>query len=326
MDVAPIHRRAEASRANGAPPVRRLRRHGALIVICTATAFCTACAADDKPIAGVGPASKVIKSQSGFTFTEGPAVDGDGNVYFADIPANKIHKVDTDGKLTTFLERSQGSNGLMFDQKGRLIACQGHARRVVAIDVKTKELSVIADKYNGKPFNGPNDLVIDKVGGVYFTDPSFSHTRNQDKEGVYYVAADGTVTRVVDDQPQPNGVRLSPDEKTLYVLLSGRAALMAYPVERAGVLGKGKQLGTLSVAGDGMTVDTKGNLYLTQPRSRSIIVMSPEGRRLGEIKFPEAPASVCFGGKDMRTLYVTARTSLYTVNMEATGHRFAVPQ
>jgi len=251
---------------------------------------------------------------------------GRENVYFTDIPASKIYKVSPDGTLTTFLRRSRRANGLMLDRSGRLIACQGGAGRVVAIDVKTKNISVVADAYRGKPFNAPNDLVIDKVGGVYFTDPSFGPTMTQDREAVYYVAPGGEVTRLIDDQPQPNGVRLSPDEKTLYVLLSGRPALMAYPVQKPGVLGKGQ--GTWHAGqrrGDGMTVDTGGNLYLTQPARHSIAVMSPEGKTLGEITFPEPPASAGFGGKDMRTLYVTAKKSLYTVKMEATGHRFAAP-
>src|SRR5262249_6125328 len=158
-------------------------------------------------------------------------------------------------------------------------------------DVKTKKISVVADKYNGKAFNSPNDLVVDRSGGVYFTDPSFGRNPSQDKECVYYVSADGKVTRLVDDQAKPNGVLLSPDEKTLYVLLSGRAALMAYPVEKPGVIGKGKELGKLSGGGDGLTVDTRGNLYLTQPRSSSIVVMSPAGKTLGAIKFAEGPAN-----------------------------------
>lgn len=296
-----------------------------LLGCCLLIAFSSAAAAADTSIRGVGPAGKVTQAHSGFTFTEGPAADPEGNVYFTDIPASKIYKVSLDGTLTTFLRRSRRANGLMFDRSGRLIACQGGAGRVVAIDIKTKNISVVADTYRGKPFNAPNDLVIDKAGGVYFTDPSFGPTMIQDREAVYYVAPGGEVTRLIDDQPRPNGVRLSPDEKTLYVLLSGRPALMAYPVQKPGTLGKGKELGTLASGGDGMTVDTGGNLYLTQPARLSIVVMSPEGKTLGEITFPEPPASAGFGGKDMRTLYVTAKKSLYTVKMEATGHRFTAP-
>lgn len=287
-------------------------------------------AEDNKTIQGVGPVGEIVKLHTGFKFTEGPAADGEGNVYFSDIPNNKILKVDAEGKLSTFLEDSKACNGLMLDAKGRLIACQGGAGKVIAIDIKTKEITVLADTYNGKRFNAPNDLVVDGKGGVYFTDPAFGKEPNQDKMAVYYIPAKGDVTRLIDDLSRPNGVILSPDEKTLYVLPSGSADVMAYPVESPGKIGKGKVLCKLEQAekgqargGDGLTVDTKGNLYLTQPSLQAIQVVTPEGKTLGLIKFPEGPANCTFGGKDMKTLYVTARTSLYTVKMEAMGHRFA---
>ncbi len=277
---------------------------------------------DNKPIPGIGPKGEIVKAHTGFTFTEGPAVDAQGNVYFSDVRGNRIHKADTDGKLSTFLEDSKGCNGLMFDNKGRLIACQGAANAVIAIDVPTKKITVLADKFDGKPFDRPNDLVVDKQNGVYFTDPA--------EKSVYYVAPDGKVTRLIDDLLRPNGVILSPDEKTLVVLPSGSPDIMAYPVEAPGKIGKGKVLCKLEQAatgmprgGDGLTVDAKGNFYLTQPALSAIQVVSPDGKTLGLIKFPEGPANCCFGGKDLKTLFVTARTSLYTVPMEAIGHRFA---
>ncbi len=287
-------------------------------------------AEDNKSIPGIGPAGEIVKVATDFKFTEGPAHDAQGSIYFTDIPNNKILKVDAEGKVSTFLEDSQGCNGLMFDQKGRLIACQGGAGRVIAIDPKTKEISVLAGEYNGKRFNAPNDLVVDRNGGVYFTDPSFRPEASQDKMAVYYVSADKQVTRLIDDLQRPNGVILAPDEKTLYVLPSGSPDVMAYPVEGAGKIGKGKVFCKLEQAatgpprgGDGLTVDTKGNLYLTQPSLQSIQVVSSDGKTLGLIKFPERPSNCTFGGKDMKTLFVTAQTSLYNVKMEATGHRFA---
>jgi len=289
-------------------------------------------AQDNKPIAGIGPAGEIVQAHTNFKFTEGPATDAQGNVYFADIPNNRIHKVDTAGKLTTFLEDSQGCNGLMFDGRGRLIACQGGAGRVIAIDVATKKIEVLAETYNGKRFNAPNDLVVDRRGGVYFTDPSFGRGEPaQDKMAVYYVGPDRKVTRLIDDLSRPNGVILSPDEKTLYVLPSGAAEVMAYPVESPGRLGKGRVFCKLQQAptgpprgGDGLTVDTAGNLYLTQPSLKAIQVVSPVGKTLGLITFPEGPANCTFGGADMKTLFVTARTSLYSVKMKATGHRSAI--
>jgi gluconolactonase len=286
-------------------------------------------AADEpKPIAGIGPAGKIVKLHSGFKFTEGPAADRDGNVYFSDIPNERIHKLDSKGQLSVFREKSNRANGLMVNAKGEIVACE-MAGRVVAISPDGKDVRVVADKHDGKQFNAPNDLVIDKSGGVYFTDPSFGapNPLPQGKTGVYYVAADGKVTRLIDDLTQPNGVTLSPDEKTLYVIPTGPAEMMAYPVEAAGKLGKGRVFcklegkdGKPGSGGDGCALDSKGNLYITS--TIGVQVFDPSGKFLGAIAFPEQPANVKFGGKDMKTLYVTARTSLYTVPMEAAGHVF----
>jgi gluconolactonase len=278
------------------------------------------------PIEGVGPTGEAIKLHTGFKLAEGPAVDPEGNVYFTDLAGSRIYKSDTTGKLTTFLDETRGCNGLMFDSRGRLLACQSQEGRIIAIDVTSKKSEVVADTYQGRRFTSPNDLVVDSQGGVYFTDPYFGYTEKiQDKDGVYYVAADGKVTRLIDDQPGPNGVLLSPDERTLYVLPSGKAALMAYPIEKPGQIGAGRQLGKVPHPGDGLTVDTKGNLYLTQPALQAILVLSAQGKTLGTIKVPEKPTNCSFGGKDMKSLFVTGRTSLYVFPMEATGHRFAAP-
>lgn len=283
-----------------------------------------------KPIPGVGPAGKIMKVNSGFKFTEGPAADRAGNLYFSDIPNERIHKLDKDGKLSVFVEKSNKSNGLMVNAKGEIVACQMGAGRVVAYGPDGKKPRVVADKYNGKPFNAPNDLVIDKQGGVYFTDPGFGAKPPlpQDKAGVYYVDPEGKVTRLIENLAKPNGVILSPDEKTLYVIPSGPAEMMAYGVEAPGKIGKGRVFCKLQgigdkpgSGGDGCTIDTKGNLYVTS--TLGIQVFDPEGKYLGHITFPEQPANVTFGGPDMKTLYVTARTSLYSVRMEATGHVFA---
>jgi gluconolactonase len=253
-----------------------------------------------------------------------------GNVYFSDIPATTIHKVDKEGKLSTFTDMSNRANGLMFNGKGELVAAE-MAGQIVAYDVATGKKRVLADKYDGKPFNAPNDLVVDRHGGVYFTDPDFgaAKTPPQDAKAVYYVAPDGKVSRVTGDLPKPNGVILSPDEKTLYVVPTGSADMLAYPVESPGKLGKSKVFCTLKQpekkgkglpGGDGLTIDTKGNLYITS--ALGLQVFAPDGTLLGIIRVPEQPANVTFGGPDNRTLYVTARTSLYTIPMEAQGHVF----
>jgi gluconolactonase len=290
----------------------------------------TSLAQDNKPIPGLGPVGPVKKLHGDFKFVEGPAHDPAGNIYFTDIPNDRVHKIDLDGKLTTFREKSNKANGLMLNAKGEVVACEGGVGAVVAYSADGKERRVIADKYDGKPFNAPNDLCLDAAGGVYFTDPFFGKETvklPQDKMGVYYADAAGKVTRLIDDLPRPNGVILSPDEKTLYVVPSGQKQMMSYPVEAPGKLGKGKVLCELAQAkqggnsgGDGLTVDVKGNLYITS--GLGLQVFDPAGKPLGTIAFPEAPANVTFGGKDMKTLFVTARTSVYACPMEVAGHRF----
>jgi gluconolactonase len=296
--------------------------------------FLSLSAADDKPvrIEGLGPTGPIVKLHTGFTFTEGPAADGRGNVYFTDIPNQRIHKVDANGKLSIFREQSNHANGLMLNAKGEIVACEMDGR-VAAYSPDGKTRRVLADSYESKRFNAPNDLVIDKQGGVYFTDPAFSAPRPfpQGKTCVYYIASDGKVSRLIDDLPNPNGVILSPDEKTLYVIPSGQAEMMAYPVEAPGKIGKGRIFCTLKQrkegdksGGDGLTVDEKGNLYITS--GLGLQVFDPHGKLLGIIALPEVPANVTFGGKDLKTLYVTARSSLYTVPMEVKGHLFALPR
>jgi gluconolactonase len=278
-------------------------------------------------IKGLGPVGPVKKLHTGFAFTEGPAADKDGNLYFSDIPNEKIHKVDLNGKLSVFREKSNHANGLMFNGKGDLVACEMDGQ-VVALSPDGKRRPV-AEKYEGKRFNAPNDLVVDQAGGVYFTDPAFRAPTPlpQGKTAVYYVDAEGKITRLLDHLPNPNGVLLSPDEKTLYVIPTGQPDMMAYPVESPGKIGKGRVFCTLQAAegkkaggGDGAAIDAKGNLYIAA--SNGLQVFSPAGKFLGTIKLPEQPANAKFGGKDFKTLYVTARTSLYAIPMEVEGHRF----
>lgn len=277
-------------------------------------------------IPGIGPVEPVRRVSTGFAFTEGPASDIKGNIYFTDVSRNRIHKLDLQDQLSTFLEDSQGCNGLMFDADEKLVACQGNPGRIIRINISNKSIEPVIEQFQGKRFDRPNDLVIDRQGGVYFSDPVFSGQMVQDKMGVYYVSSNGEVSRVIDNLSRPNGVILSPDEKTLYVL-SGASNVMAYPVNSPGQIGQGRVLTQLqsSSNGDGMTVDSQGNLYLTRPGINSIEVVSPAGRSLGLIAFPEAPSNCTFGGADFKTLYVTARTSVYSAKMSVVGHRFATP-
>lgn len=303
-----------------------------LSVLAIGLAFVPALPAADEaqqPIAGLGPTGPVVKLHGGFQFTEGPAADREGNVYFSDIPAEKILKVDTAGKLSVFRDKSNNTNGTMFNAAGELVGCEMQGQ-LTAMDAAGKVVRTVAGKYEGNRFNAPNDLVIDAAGGTYFTDPHFRAPTPlpQGVTAVYYAAADGKVTRMIDDLKAPNGVILSPDEQTLYVIPSMQAEMMAYPVLSPGKLGKGRVFCTLrqpagasGKGGDGLTVDVKGNLYITS--ALGLQVYSPAGELLGIIKLPEQPANCTFGGADRKTLYVTARTSLYTVPMEIAGHAFA---
>jgi len=280
-------------------------------------------------IPGIGPKGPVRKLHTNFEFTEGPAWDGRGSLFFSDIPKSLVYKLDSEGKLSVYTDKFESSNGLMFNRAGELVACE-MAGRVSALSADGGMKKVIASEFGGKRFNAPNDLVIDRQGGIYFTDPAYGAPKPlpQGVLGVYYIAPDGKVARLVEGLKNPNGVILSPDEKMLYVVPTGQSEVMAYPVLEPGKIGEGKvfcrleqSFGKVDSGGDGLTIDTMGNLYITS--DLGIQVISPVGKFIGAIRIPEEPANCAFGGADMKTLYITARKSLYAVDMEATGHRFA---
>ena len=227
---------------------------------------------------------------------------------------------------------------LTLDAEGRLVACDHGNRRVYRLENDGKTKTTLADKYEGKRLNSPNDLVYKSNGDLYFTDPPYglmpegsdaTPGRELDFQGVYRLAKDGKLTLLTKEMSRPNGLAFAPDEKTLYVANSDpqKAVWMAFPVKSDGTLGAGKVFCELlqakeggNAGGDGLTVDSKGNVYITS--ALGLQVFDPTGKHLGTIKFPEQPSNVTFGGKDMKTLYVTARTSVYTCPMEVAGHRF----
>ena len=264
----------------------------------------------------VANGAKVEKLAGGFKFIEGPAADAQGNVFFTDIPNNRIHKWSLDGKLFTFRENSGGANGLYFDKDGNLLACEGGGRRLVSIDTKG-EVTVLADKYQGKKFNSLNDLWIDPKGGIYFTDPRYGNREGmeQDGEHVYYLSPDRKkLIRVIDDMVRPNGVIGTPDGSTLYVTDHGGRKTFAYKINRDGTL-SGKML-IAPEGSDGMTIDNEGNIYLT---TSGVAVYDKQGNKIETIDVPERPANVSFGGSDNQTLFITAQTSLYSVRMRVKG-------
>ncbi|HVK13311.1 MAG TPA: SMP-30/gluconolactonase/LRE family protein [Gemmataceae bacterium] len=269
----------------------------------------------------VEPGAKVVKLADGFQFTEGPSADADGNVYFTDQPTDRILKWGTDDKLSVFMEKSGRSNGLCFDQDGKLWACADENNQLWKIDVKTKEKTVVVKDYKGKLLNGPNDVWCVPGGGAYFTDPFYKRPywkrgpEEQDKKALYHVAADGNVTRVDDDFGQPNGLVGTPDGKTLYVADIGRGKTFAYDIQPDRTL-KNRRL-FCSLGSDGMTLDEEGNVYLT---GRGVIVFDKTGNEISKIAVPEGwTANVCFGGADRKMLFITAGKGLYSIKMRVKG-------
>lgn len=262
--------------------------------------------------------AQVEKLRGGFSFIEGPTPDAHGNVYFSDIPENRIYKWSIDGKLSVVRENSGGSNGLLFDKGGNLLACEGSAQRITSMD-SDGTVSVIVERYKGKRLNSPNDLWIDADGGFYFTDPRYQfgeYPVEQDGEHVYYVPADRSgVVRVVDDMNKPNGVNGTMDGKKLYVADTSGSVFL-FDIQEDKTLGPKKLFA--AQGSDGMTMDERGNLYLTW--IAGVTIYSPEGEKLETIKVPEMPANVCFGGADGKTLFITARTGLYAIRMIVNGY------
>jgi gluconolactonase len=296
-----------------------------------AVAFAVQSPAVAPPVPGLVAAGTVPKKvASGLRFTEGPAADAEGRVFFTDVPANRILVLKPGGDgFDEFLADSKGCNGLMFAADGSLWACQGNAGRLVRIDPKSKAIETLAESLgiDGKPqpLGRVNDLTIDAGGGVYFTDPAFG--RPSATAGVLYRDAKGELTRVDTAIELPNGVLLSPDGKMLYVLSSKEPSIHAFAVLGPGKLGERTTLASLrgrdgaasGGIGDGLAVDARGNLWCTNPKSSQVQVFSPQGSFLGAIDFPEAPSNCAFGG-DGKTLFVTAQTGVYTLATLVEGH------
>ena len=264
----------------------------------------------------MAPGGIVERVAGGFAFTEGPARDAQGNIYFTDIPNARIHKWSLDGKLSTFRENSGGANGLFFDRASNLVVCEGGNRRMTSL-APGGAVTVLADSYGGKKLNSPNDLWVDPQGGVYFSDPRYGSQQGVEQDGfhVYYLPADRQrLQRVTDNLIKPNGVVGTADGKLLYITDAGDGKTFVYRIQADGTLADRRLIAP--VGADGMTLDEQGNLYLAR---NAVHVYSPDGKKLAEISVPEAPSNVCFGGADRRTLFVTARKGLYAIRMNVCG-------
>ena len=345
-----------------------------LVVAAVTTVGCSTPRVDDKAVdlqtTGVGsivrvdpafdslvpPTAKLEKILGGQDFTEGPMYMREGYLLFSDIPRNTIYKWQADGTVSEFRKPSGysgtdapkgafiGSNGLTVDKQGRLTICEHGNGRVVRIE-KNDAVTVLADKFEGKRLNSPNDAVYKSDGALYFTDPPYGFPKEDDdpkKElkfnGVYRLQ-DGKLQLLTKELTRPNGLAFSPDEKFLYVSNSDakRKIWMRYDVEADGSIRNGKVFYDVTAQNedglpDGMKVDTHGNVYATGPGG--IWVISPEGKHLGTIKPPETPANLHWGknpstvdqapmgsGEYATALYITARTGIYRISLSAVGIR-----
>lgn len=285
------------------------------------SSFISLCFAQTSKGSLVANGATVQLVSSDFKFTEGPAADKQGNVYFTDQPNDKIMKWSVDGKISVFMDGTGRSNGMFFDNKGNLYTAADEKNQVLMID-RDKNVTVLVKDFEGKRLNGPNDLWIDKKGGIYFTDPFYkrdywSHSEKEiAEENVYYLSPDRkTVTIAISGLTQPNGLIGTPDGKILYVADIGARKTYSYKINSDGTLSDQKLFAEMG--SDGVTLDSKGNLYLT---GRGITVFNPKGEKLETIPV-DAPwtANLCFGGKDRKTLFITAGTSVYTLKMNVKG-------
>lgn len=290
------------------------------------------------PIAGIVTGGIEIKAiKEGFTGTEGPIGLPDGSLIFTETQANRITRIAADGSISTYLENSNGANGLGFTANGDLYAVQTLNPRVGIISPKGKE-KVLADKFEGLPFGRPNDLVVDKKGGVYFTDSGANATPNTPtkpanqpapaKPAVYYIKPSGELQRLAADIERPNGIQLSPDEKTLYVANTGGEYILAYAIAADGSVGTRKNFAKLegftktdtgySSGADGLAVDAEGHLYVAS--NPGIQVFNAKGEALGIIPLPKKPQNLAFAGKDKKTLYVVGRGAAYKIPLLTSGY------
>ena len=288
-----------------------------------------------------------VKSATSLVFTEGPAVDADGNVYYSDIENDRIIALSAGGARHVFREPSGRANGQTFDQQGRLYHCEGAdsggRRRITRTDLSTGEYTVITERYDGLRYNAPNDICVDGQGRVYFTDPRYGDRSDMEMEieGVYRIDLDGSVTRILaqPDIERPNGIAVTQDSRMLYLvdscpIVGGNRKIWAFDLDDRGNPSEQRVVYDFAPGrgGDGMRLDVEGNLYvaagLMVPRGEhetdevptGIYVMSPTGELMGRIPiYEDVLTNLAFGGKDGRTLFITAGKTLYTTRVAVPG-------
>jgi gluconolactonase len=265
---------------------------------------------------------RIDKVAAGYTFAEGPAWSPMGFLIFGDVPNNKLLQFMAGEPASVFRENSNGAIGNRFDAQGRLYSCESHSRRVTRTDKKGK-VEVLAEHWQGKRLNAPNDLAVRKEGDVYFTDPAFGNQQDKrelDFFGVYHVSRKGELEVIAKPKGRPNGIALAPDGRTLYVSNSDERNVRAYDLDKSGSASNERILASgIEGVPDGICVDERGNLYLAADQ---IIVYSPEGKTLGMIPIEETPSNCAFGDPDLGSLYITARTSVYRARLGVKGFSY----
>lgn len=275
-------------------------------------------------LAEILEAAEPQRLATGFGFTEGPSWHPDGFYYFVDIPASRLHRLDPGGEPELVRENTGEANGTTFDLQGRLVLCEGGNRRVVRSNADGS-IEPLAERYEGKRFNRPNDVVCRSDGSLYFTDPGLRvplAERELPYAGVYRVTPDGGISLVADCE-YPNGLAFSPDERTLYVANTRWTQYIhAFELDAGGGVQRRRIFADMSSdeavgVPDGMKVDAAGRVFCTGPGGTW--VFAPDGEQLGIIRTPEVPANLAFGGPDLRTLFFTARTSIYSLRVKTPG-------
>jgi gluconolactonase len=272
--------------------------------------------------------SRIERLATGFWFTEGPVWNNKGGyLLFSDIPAGRILKWTPETGISDFRFPSGKSNGLTLDGKGRLIACE-HANRRVSRTEENGAVISIASRYEGKKLNSPNDVVVKSDGSVYFTDPPyglntvFGTPEEQELPfcGVYRVSPNGNGPTLLIADMVPNGLAFSPDESLLYVADTERNHIRVFEVTGDGTTRNGRIFALISgepLAPDGIKVDSEGNVYVTG--KGGVWVLNPEGKRMGVIPVPQLPSNLAWGDEDLKTLYITARSSVYRIRLNIAG-------
>ncbi|MGC9341204.1 MAG: SMP-30/gluconolactonase/LRE family protein [Bacteroidales bacterium] len=265
--------------------------------------------------------AEMVKIKSGFRFTEGPAVHPDGRVFFTDQPNNKIYIWDESDEITEFEVEGERANGMWITKDGKLITCSDLHNRLLKIDMEGNK-TILAEEYKGKHLNGPNDVWVNPEGYIYFSDSYYQrpwweegHTQLQDQRAVYCVKDNGKLIRVAEGFQMPNGLIGTPDGKYLYVADINAKETWRYDIESNGKLSN--KTFFAKEGSDGMTIDNLGNVYFTT--GPVVLIIDPDGNKVGEIPVPENPANVVFGGKDRDILFITARTSVYRIDTKVRG-------